>query len=107
MTGYKDVSGGESGLASAVQQQPVSVAIEADQSSFQMYSSGILTGSCGTNLDHGVFVVGYGTDGGQEYWKVKNSWGSSWGEAGYVRIEKGSSKAARALAMKKLKEMVN
>jgi len=64
----------------------VSVAIEADQEAFQYYSSGILTGTCGTNLDHGVLVVGYGVDNGQEYWKVKNSWGTDWGEDGYVLI---------------------
>merc|ERR1712187_747035 len=88
VTGYKDVSG-ESGLASAVQQQPVSVAIEADLSSFQLYSGGVMSGSCGTQLDHGVLAVGFGTDGGVEYWKVKNSWGASWGESGYIRMKKG------------------
>merc|ERR1712137_445076 len=61
VTGYKDVSG-ESGLESAVAQQPVSVAIEADQSSFQLYNGGVMKGSCGTQLDHGVLAVGYGTD---------------------------------------------
>jgi len=64
----------------------VSVAIEADQFAFQYYSSGILNGTCGTNIDHAVLVVGYGTDNGQEYWKVKNSWGTDWGEEGYVLI---------------------
>jgi len=96
VTGYKDVTGGEDGLLSAVQLTPVSVAIEADQSSFQFYSSGILTGACGTNLDHGVLVVGYGTDSGKDYWKVKNSWGSSWGDNGYIRIERGSNKCGIA-----------
>jgi len=64
----------------------VSVAIEANQFAFQYYSRGILTGTCGTSIDHAVLVVGYGTQGGQNYWKVKNSWGTSWGEAGYVLI---------------------
>jgi C1A family cysteine protease len=64
----------------------VSVAIEADQYAFQYYSSGVLTGTCGTDLDHGVLVVGYGTDGDQDYWLVKNSWGTTWGEEGYVLI---------------------
>merc|ERR1712096_597838 len=59
VTGYKDVQG-ESALESAVEQQPVSVAIEADQSAFQLYKSGVMTGSCGTNLDHGVLAVGFG-----------------------------------------------
>jgi len=95
VTGYVDVAD-EDGLLSAAQQQPVSVAIEADQSSFQFYSTGVLTGTCGTNLDHGVLVVGFGTESGSDYWKVKNSWGSSWGEAGYIRIERGTNKCGIA-----------
>jgi C1A family cysteine protease len=83
--GYTDVKSTENNLGAAVDMQPVSVAIEADQSGFQMYKSGVFCGVCGTNLDHGVLAVGYGTDG-QDYWKVKNSWGTSWGEAGYIRM---------------------
>jgi len=64
----------------------VSVAIEADQFAFQYYSSGVLTGTCGTSIDHAVLVVGYGTEDGQDYWLVKNSWGTDWGEEGYVLI---------------------
>merc|ERR1711976_846656 len=70
VTGYHDVSG-ETALASAVEEQPVSVAIEADQMSFQLYNGGVMTGTCGTQLDHSVLVVGYGTDSGKQYWKVK------------------------------------
>jgi C1A family cysteine protease len=89
ITGYTDVpSKNNTQLKAAVSQQPVSVAIEADQFAFQYYSGGVLTGSCGTNLDHGVLAVGYGTDGDTKFWKVKNSWGASWGESGYVRIER-------------------
>jgi cathepsin L len=96
VTGYKDVSG-ESNLQDAVQNHgPVSVAIEADQSSFQMYSSGVLTGTCGTNLDHGVLAVGFGTSSGTDYWKVKNSWGTSWGMNGYVLIQRGTNKCGIA-----------
>merc|ERR1712093_451402 len=96
VTGYKDISN-EAGLLDAVTNVgPVSVAIEADQMSFQMYSSGVLTGNCGTNLDHGVLAVGFGTDSGKDYWKVKNSWGASWGMNGYVLIQRGVDKCGIA-----------
>jgi len=79
-------------LKGAVAQQPVAVAISADTKLFQSYSSGVITSSsCYTSLDHGVLVVGYGTENGQDYWLVKNSWSSSWGENGYVKIARSSS----------------
>merc|ERR1712209_164923 len=71
-----------SSLQSALVQQPVSVAIQADQSVFQRYSGGVITSGCGSQLDHGVTVVGYNSD----YFIVKNSWGASWGNSGYVYI---------------------
>jgi cathepsin L len=74
-------------LKAALEVGPVSVAIEADQEAFQMYSSGVITSGCGTNLDHGVLAVGWGTDPVDgEYWIVKNSWGATWGDAGYIHI---------------------
>jgi C1A family cysteine protease len=86
LAGYKDVTTTENALGASVDLGPVSVAIEADQAGFQMYKGGVFSGTCGQNLDHGVLTVGYGTDTGQDYWKVKNSWGTSWGEAGYIRM---------------------
>jgi cathepsin L len=86
ITGYKDVTHTENALGASVDGQPISIAIEADQSGFQMYKSGIFCGVCGQNLDHGVLLVGYGTTNGQDYWKVKNSWGTSWGENGYIQM---------------------
>ena len=74
-------------LKAAVYQQPVSIAIEADTKAFQLYKSGVLTGdACGTTLDHGVLIVGYGTEDNQDYWLVKNSWSTSWGDEGYIKI---------------------
>jgi C1A family cysteine protease len=93
VTGFRDVPAQDTkALMEAVSKQPVAVAIEADQLAFQLYHGGVLHQTCGAKLDHGVLIVGYGTDKGMDYWKVKNSWGANWGEQGYIRIKRGVPK---------------
>lgn len=87
ITGYHDVEHSDAAMQAALTVGPVSVAIEADQADFQHYRSGTFKGPCGTKLDHGVLAVGYTAD----YWIVKNSWGGSWGDAGYIMMGRGSS----------------
>ncbi|KAG7029224.1 hypothetical protein SDJN02_07562, partial [Cucurbita argyrosperma subsp. argyrosperma] len=78
--GYESVPENENALMQAVANQPVSVAIDA----------GVFDGYCGTELNHGVVAIGYGTtEEGTDYWIVRNSWGVGWGEEGYVRMKRG------------------
>ncbi|CAH9061165.1 unnamed protein product [Cuscuta epithymum] len=95
ITGYELVPvNNETALLQAVANQPVSVSIDVGQpaSAFQFYRSGVFSGSCGTQLNHDVAIVGYGkTINGTDYWVVKNSWGLEWGEMGYIRMERGIS----------------
>jgi len=77
-------------MMSALSGQPVSIVIDAS-GSFYFYDSGILSEFCGGGQNHAVLAVGYGTDSSlnRDYWKVKNSWGTSWGENGYIRLSRG------------------
>ncbi|XP_062209306.1 ervatamin-C-like [Phragmites australis] len=86
---YVQVPAGEAELQRAVAQQPVAAAIEMG-GSLQFYSGGVFSGQCGTRMNHAITVVGYGADAstGLKYWIVKNSWGQSWGERGYLRMRR-------------------
>lgn len=90
ITGYDDVpQNNEDALLQAAANQPVSVGIDGSDINFRNYQSGILTGECGTEITHAVTLVGYGTsEDGTKYWLIKNSWGTSWGEGGYMRIQR-------------------
>jgi C1A family cysteine protease len=79
MASYVDINDGCESLRNALQSRPVAVAVDA--SAWGSYKSGIIS-QCGTTINHGVLVVGL-TD---SYWKVKNSWGTLWGESGFVRL---------------------
>ena len=92
VTKYVDVlPSDDAQMMAALSLQPVAIAIEADQREFQLYKSGVFAGACGTTLDHGVLAVGYGTENGSDYYLVKNSWGESWGDSGYIKLGKGTS----------------
>lgn len=90
----------EAALLAAVANQPVAVLM--DGSVFQFYRSGVYTGECGTNLNHGVAVVGYGeSEDGVKYWLIKNSWGVEFGENGYFRLQRnvGAKEGMCGIAM--------
>jgi len=95
VTGFIQVprADGDDALMDAVAQQPVAVAIEADHKVFMHYKHGIIKKKCGNKVDHGVLLVGYGTDNAtnMSYWILKNSWGDQWGEHGFARLERGLS----------------
>jgi cathepsin L len=74
-------------LAAMVTGRPTSIAVAAGNNFFMHYSGGILN-QCGTGIDHGVLLVGVFQNSTHNYWKIKNSWGSSWGENGYIRIDR-------------------
>lgn len=92
-------SGSETDLAAKCEQYgPVSIGIDATKASFQLYSSGIYDEPhCNIfMINHGVGLVGYGTEDDVAYWIVRNSWGTSWGEAGYIRMIRGTNQCGEA-----------
>ncbi|QCD76845.1 cathepsin L [Vigna unguiculata] len=103
ISGYKDVpENSEEQLLLAVAQQPVSVVVAINQN-FQSYESDVFEGPCGTELNHAVTIIGYDTtDDGKKYWLIKNSWGESWGENGYMKLlrESGEPEGVCGVAMK-------
>jgi C1A family cysteine protease len=83
ISGFVDVPGCDN-LLNALSARPVSVAVDA--SVWSQYKSGILS-NCGTAVNHGVLLVGFN----DQFWKIKNSWGTSWGESGFIRITRGNT----------------
>lgn len=100
INGYTKVAQSVDALTRALVKTPVAVSIEADSRVFQFYSGGIIDSSaCGEALDHGVLLVGFGFgEDATPYWRVKNSWGESWGEDGYVRIQRGDENVCGVLS---------
>lgn len=96
VTGHTDVQRTSSALKSALSQQPVSVTVNAGQ--LQFYANGVVHNQCQGEINHAVIAVGYGTDYGSDYFKIRNSWGSSWGEQGYIRLgQDGGSQGTACL----------
>ncbi|XP_074274072.1 oryzain alpha chain-like [Silene latifolia] len=91
--GCSDFPSGENLLMQALNVQPISVGIDSQARGFSDYSGGVYDGGCGTYLDHAVTAIGYGRDtaSGKDYWLIKNSWGESWGENGYMRLLRDES----------------
>lgn len=101
--GYHDVpANDDASLVKALAHQPISVAIEASGRDFQFYSGGVFDGHCGTALDHGVAAVGYGSAKGMDYIIVKNSWGSKWGEKGFIRMKRNTGKPEGTCGINKM-----
>ena len=90
ITGHRDLPGSESSMAQwMLTGGPISIGVDA--TSWQTYSGGVMTNCVSTQVDHGVLAVGFDDSSSPPYWIIKNSWGPTWGESGYIRIAKGSN----------------
>lgn len=90
LSGYVSIKAGdEKAMEQSLFVTSLAVAIQADQKEFQLYKSGVLDFNCGKTLDHAVTIEGYGTENGKDYWLVRNSWGTTWGEKGYIKMARG------------------
>lgn len=89
ITGYGDVPNNDTAVLLALQTQPLSVVVEISISTYATYKGGVLSGHCVETQDSSMLLVGYGNDGGMDYWKLRSQWGAAWGELGYLRIERG------------------
>jgi C1A family cysteine protease len=87
ISGFTGIPKTEDGHQAAVDKQPVSIGVDASSRAFSSYKSGVFTGPCGTSLNHAVLTAGYTS----EYWLIKNSWGTSWGESGFARFARGKN----------------
>ncbi|DAZ92676.1 TPA: hypothetical protein N0F65_001637 [Lagenidium giganteum] len=90
------VDASEDGFVSAIASQPIAVGVTAGNAEWKQYSGGVLSACSTTQLDHAVLAVGYGTDvnDNSPYFKIKNSWGSQWGEDGFIRLQRAGDDSA-------------
>lgn len=102
--GYKNIAAGDPNAhIAALQLGPISAAVAATSTVYQLYRGGIITSTgCGEGLNHAVNIVGYGTENGIPYWLVRNSWGTNWGEAGYFRVLRSTTTGSGICGILKL-----
>jgi cathepsin L len=101
---YKSLASGDvDAHIAALQNQPLSIAIASSSRVFMQYKSGIISSSaCGTSVNHAVNLVGYGSENGKNFWIVRNSWGTNWGEKGYFRVARSDKKGPGVCGLLKL-----